>query len=709
MAQMRPLVFAAEGFPQVLDAADLLEVGGPAGGFRHAGGALGFFGVAGFTAPPRIGGDFIDSLDQLIRALGGEGLILDQRLADWPLKVAGFRQFQAVGPYSTGRLIVGSSGGWTALDLPADQPDVLQVPARVNGRLAYAPVISRGPSAPLRPANGSLWFDTSTPGRVRIRIRSGGAWVDALPDALGGMAQAGHPGNQGLLVGGAGTAWMPLAAGARGESLIIDGSGNLDWEPIVYVGVAPPWPDGTSGRATRNGAIWADPSANAEALGFWDDNTRQWKRGYVNAPVLDRLAELRDQYLDGDLLVYGGGQMQRLPAGAEGQSLRLRAGMPKWESFLTVGANAPAAPTPGTLWVDSRVSRLKAWDGWAWVSLEADVWSDANVSGQALRPGQAVYLETGYKLADGRAVSERHFGGLVVAPAAVGAQVSVAFGGILTLTTAEWDGAIDPADVRARAGLNPGSDYWISSTTPGAITTSPASGAPIGTALDDTSLYLLPAEWGASRSSGGRWLSASVSPTLASRIQSGDLLAWNGTQLDRATVINGNQIALVLRTSSQLVDPLNGAVVAPGTAGAVAAWPTTSRLRSGPPLLIDGEMQLGTSPQDPAIFWRLSDGSTARLSRQDMARTYDLGALDLASDPAAAQVALTGSDGSTQQVVLRGADGIEVTCSNAGTLVISGAALVASFNKDIDGGRFSPLGVALIPGPPVIDAGKFTP
>lgn len=686
MVSLRPLVLDPAGYPRVVADEDVLILGGPKGGIRHVGGSLSFFGGPAINRPGVLDGDFIRTIDQLIFTLAGAGLVMDWRPADWQMQTASLGQMAKVNPFVTGRLIVGSPGGWTALDLPAQQSGVLQVPARVGDVLAYAPVATWSKDEPLRPAPGCIWFDQSG-GRTQLKVWDGGAWQQGLPAALAGLAAAGMPGAGDVLVGGA-AGWQGLPAGQPGMVLTIDVSGQPSYEALVYVGTNPPWPDGDQ-AVRRDGALWADPSLNAEMLGFWDEGHKAWRRGYVNSPVLDQLAELRDDFLEGDSLFWGNNAMQRLAIGAEGDVLRSRSGVPVWAPLITVSPAPRAAPKSQELWLDQSTGTLRVNDNGRWVSANGTTWRDGNGSGAPLTPGRLVFLESGWKLATPAALKAGRLRGVVVLAGAAGSPVEATCSGLVSLPAADWSTAIDPADAtKPGTGLNPGISYWLSNAGSGLLTADDASGVLVGMALNGNTLFLA-GGGGPGAASGGEWFLSALDSSWPSGLQVEDLLAWSGTEFKKATTINGSKVELKLRADGTLVDETTGVVQPAGTPGAVAKAPTQTGLLGGTGYLARGEVQVGTAPEDPALFWLLDDGSTMKLSPQDMAKRYGLVATDLTTDQDAAILELVDTSGKSSKVILRGADGIEVTRTNAGTLVVSGSGLALRLNEGVDGGRFS--------------------
>lgn len=712
----RPLVLdPARGVPAVLGEGSVLEVGGTngsVGGFRHTNGFLGFYGRIGLQHVPQLHGNDFDVLTQLIDSLVELGLFEDHRRANWADRFGSFAQLGDVSPFPAGRLIVGSAGGWTALDLPADLPNELQVPARGHGVLAYTSVVTVGPTAPRRPLPGSIWIDpTATTGARLYVLGTNNVWIDVLGGALGQLQGLGNPGDGDLFIGARGTSgggqWSQLKAGAFGEALTIDALGKPAWAaPALSGPVAPPGPHPI-------GRLWADTAQGSEALAIWDG--AQWLSVPVGSSALSSLAALQPSLLDGDLLSWSGGRLQRIPLGAAGQKLTSRGGAPAWEADLAVSAAAPTGNEQ--LWFDPASHSLRVRDGSEWKSASGQSWTDVNASGARLEPGTAVLLQGGWKLANGAIGGLKRFAGLVLAGADAGNPTAVAYAGVVTLQAAQWAAVIDPADQIGQTGLQPGNDYWLSTTRPGMITRDRRSGVLIGQALTAGSLFIFPrADWGNGASGVGSWFLSALDDCLATALQEGDVLGWGPMgSIDRARWINGDRTPIVIRHSADVVSAATGAITTPNAPGSIGIAPTDTNLVGGTSYLRDGELFVGTAPQDPALFWKLADGTTHKLSGGAGAGSgkskFDLRAVDLASDPDASQIQLVDGTGGRHEVILRGAHGIEVTTTNRGTLVISGEALWMANRPGVDGGRFSPK-PARAPNvastPYSLDAGRFT-
>jgi hypothetical protein len=705
------------GTAEVLAPADTLVVGGEGGGFRHLGGRLAFFNSQGLQTPPRIGGSLIASLDATIRALSATGYAVDERLADWGQLAIILESLAAVGPFVTGRLVVGSTGGWTALDLPAERPGMVQCPARAGGVLAYVPVTSMTAMPPPRPEVGCLWGDVSNgAARIRLRMFDGNAWIDALPQRLLNLQDAIGTAPANALLIGDGERWTPLAPGLRGQILRVDDTG-VGWGDGVRVGTTPPWPNGSL-RPNDNGVIWLDTTPAGEAVAFWNAQARRWVRSIADSEGLSELSTLFPALRDSELLMFESGSLVGLAPGNDGDNLRSRGGSLSWEPTMRVSATRGGVqPVPGhsgDFWLAG--SALFAHDGTSWREVGLDSWEATFGGSSAIGAGTPLMLDSGgWHLGDGAAAGavERSYA-IAMTPADPGATVAACWRGVLTLDQNDWYRALDrDAQALVINGLPVDRELWLSRTEPGRLSVNPASGALVGRSLSASSLLLAGdgQSWarntGAGNATAGTWWDAVLAPDLAARLISGDLLGWTGTSFDIATGIPGDRLAVRLKHSTQLADPVSGGDQPSGTPGAVARPPTVTGLPDGTSELVDGELHLGTSPQDPALFWRLSDGTTTRISRGDLGRTYGLIATDLASDPDAAMIELTDSAGGRQSVVLRGADGLEVTRTNIGTLVVSGAELRSELTR-IDGGRF---GAYRAPGARTsapIDAGDFS-
>jgi len=568
-------------------------------------------------------------------------------------------------------------------------------------------VVTVGDQPPLRPAPGCIWVDTSRPDAPRLRVfREGGSWMDLLAAPLRDLGLAGPAVHGGMLIADRGS-WSVLGPGGAGQALTIGPNGRPVWADFLRFGPKPPWKDHDT--VPHPPTIWVDPAANAERLSWWCPDSRQWQGVYSNSPILDRLAELRAQYREGDLLGFAAGQIQRLGAGRQADRLTMRGGVPVWEPALHISDAAPAGHD-GELWYQADRGVLRVRHAGEWQIANGTIWSDLNASGARLEPGTAVFLNSGgWKRVDASLSGSSQFGGLVVTGGDAGDMVAVAWGGVVTLGPSDWDAVIDPADGQAPGGLNPGRTYYASAGQPGMLSVNPASGLPIGQALDGTSLFLFPQADLGGGSAAARWFLGTLDPCLPHAFDDGDVLGWNGHQFGKAAWINGARTPIAIRHSSRLVDPVTGKPTLPGTPGAQAEAPTDTGLPNGVSFLRDGELFLGTNPADPALWWKLSDGSTYRFAGGGGPGALDFHAEDFATDPDAAQIVLD-AGGRRREVVLRGADGIEVTATNQGTLVISGAALLNRRRPGIDGGRFSPKAAFRpgVTGASALDAGRFT-
>lgn len=706
MPGFRPLVLDSDrGIPQVLEPGEVLEVGGvngTVGGFRHTGGVLAFNNRQGLQRIPELYGRSTDVLTQVVDSLVELGLFEDHRRADWADGFAGLNQVMELGPYCTGRLIVGSRGGWTALDLPAHQPNILQVPARVNSVLAYAPVVTIGATPPLRPAPGCVWIDPATPthgARMRAYVEPG-RWVDIFTGALGDLQDAGLP-DRGALLAGDGASWKKLLGGNFGDALMMGANGLLEWRNAVHAGSTAPL--GTQ----RVGAFWLDTAVGSEALSLWDG--ARWRSIRLDSEVLNGMADLGPQLQDGEMLFWKSGRWQRLRKGNEGERLTWRLGGPLWEPALTAAATPPTARA-GALWLDTTTHTLRIHDQGEWLDATGSIWSDANAAGKRLEPGDPVLLQAGWKLAGAPAAGLERFGGIVVAGSDAGDPTPVQYQGVVTLEAADFERVIDPTERTASIGLQPHNDYYLSQVSPGMLTRDRVKGgAIVGYAITANALFLYP-QTGRDGTDVVRWFQQSLSKCLPTSLQDGDVIGWHDSAIDRARFINGDRTRIIIRHGHDLVDPNTGALVSPGHKKAVAKAPTDSGLINGTPYLDEGELYVSTANDDPALFWKLDNGGVHRLGQREAPHEYSLQAVDLATDQDAAQIQLTDDRGNTREVILRGAHGIEVTCTNRGTLVISGEALWQARLPGIDGGRFSPK-PSFRPsavGPGLLDAGRFT-
>ena len=95
-----------------------------------------------------------------------------------------------------------------------------------------------------------------------------------------------------------------------------------------------------------------------------------------------------------------------------------------------------------------------------------------NDQGSVVPPGSIVYSDTTgtFMLASAQAVNSAAFPiGVASASIGIGASGSIAVNGPVTLTAAQWN-----AITGGSSGLTAGATYWLSQTTPGSLTTSPA-------------------------------------------------------------------------------------------------------------------------------------------------------------------------------------------------------------------------------------------
>ncbi|MCE2836700.1 MAG: hypothetical protein LW834_07030 [Cyanobium sp. 49614_E6] len=678
MALQKPLVFdTSRGVPRVLDPVDGLHLPGD----LKLDGKVGFYGGAP-AVQPTVAGSWAQTLDDLTKALAALGLIVDLRPPGWNTGINSLSSASAVGPYEPGRLIIGSITGWAALDQPAKVPGVIQVPTShaglqeinpANGLLieglAYSPVLSYGPTAPPTPAQAAaLWFDTTT---STLKVFSGSAWQEAAPGQVSQLVatlKTAGPGSLLVADGAGGVTVVSAGVGAAGRSLVVDASGKAFFIELITTGVTPPWANGASafaplpaggGRPTGLGqALWCNPALNAETIGFWDEASHQWKSVYVNNPVLNQLAELRSQLVDGDLLTVSGNAVVRLPLGSPGAALTVDATGVAWHERFSAGTSRPAAAVDGDLWLDHSTDTVWLRENGRWLDVNrVQRYVDVNGSGGAVLPGQAlIHAAPNWRLASSAAAAGS-FVAVALAAAGAGQSVAAAVEGVVALSEAEWSAVIDSAEPHAPGtGLSPGRTYYVSSLTPGLLTTKPSGGAdmPIGTALSGTQLLLrhgMPP---------GVTIPARVNIGVTPPAGSVGAL-WYSSQNGSLYVFYDDG------TSQQWVSVGGGSIAAAGLPAALAAG-----------------------------------GGGGRIGQREVA---DLAAIDWVSDPLAAAIQITYSDGSTDSMRIRGAGGTTVTMADSHTLVI-----------DAGGGKQVPSSGASGPGggggtggmPAVIDGGNFT-
>lgn len=653
MALKTPLIWdSSRNVARQLEAADGLQLSGGLG----VDGPLGFYGQVPVTARPLIGGSWGTSLTQALEALIDYGLLGDGRPQGWGSGLDQVISLGELGAYETGRLIVGSTAGWTNLDQPAREVGVIQVPAAYAGqaeslpsggvmrRLAYTPVLSYGlqPPAPL-PMAGALWFDSAA---RRLRVWSGSAWEgvnSAGLDAIQAVLEQADNGRLLVSDGSGGVlALEPAAGDVAGLVPMADATGAISLARLLTVGTAPPWENGTSafGTAPNGGdrpsglhhALWFSTAANAERLNVWDEASLQWKGVPLNNPLLQRLADLRGTIADGDLLAYLGGQLQRLPLGSPGQSLTVVGGAPVWRDRFSSSATPPLNPEEGDLWLDASDGLWVRADG-AWRDLQQTFRFEAvNGSGGTVQPGTAMVHDGAQWRLAGSFTARDAAVGLALGTAFAGMPVSVGVGGVVVLTAAQWSAVIDGAEPHAPfSGLMAGRSYYVSDTTAGMLTTQPALGRelPVGLALSSTHLLVRPpAPLSARSASAGLEQHQPVNPRPGQ-------LWWD-------------------RSSSTLL------LYIPAAGGGLGTWE---------PAAI-GEGGGGTPEPQPVSMTAVE-------------------AMSWNTDPAAAAIRFTFSDGSTQSIRLRGAGGASVTMSDNRTLVLDAGGSNSGGIREIDGGRFS--------------------
>lgn len=659
MPFLTPLVFdASRGVNRQLAAGEGLRLDGPLQLME----GVGFYGVTPLAHQPTVNGPWGQTVDELISALSLMGLIADNRPAGWTAAINGITALSNVGPYEPGRLIIGSISGWMQLDQPAAVPGVIQVPTSHAGptetnpltglpmqQLAYSPILSFGATPPpSTPLPGALWFDST---QHALKVFNGTGWEAALPAnlaALGGQLSAAAAGAL-LRADGAGGVSLLAPAAGRGQVVMFDGGRIAQAVDLITVGAAAPWADGVSCYSPASGgggrpggihqAIWCDSSTNSESINFWDEVARQWKGVAVNNPVLDQLAELRGQLVDGDLLTVSGNRVVRLAGGAPGSSLTMNgSGLPQWHQRFTGGTAEPAGALDGDVWVEDSTEVVRLRQGGRWVALNSiDRFADSNGAGGAVAAGTLLSHQGGqWQRASSHGAAGQLLG-IALEDAAAGAPLSAAVGGVVSLSAAQWSQAIDNAEPHAPGtGLAAGRDYFLSSLSDGKLTTRPADhlAVPVGTALSPTHLLLrlmTPAGAGPA----ARVISAAVAPP-----GSEGLLWWSpATQ----------QLSVYEEATT------------PGGSG---QW-----LPVMPPPAGGGGTGGGGGAVSPAAITAVE-------------------AIDWLPDPLTAALRFSFSDGSTSTVRLRGAGGTVVTMADNHTLVID-----AGSRTPPPGGGVVPAGV----------------
>lgn len=124
------------------------------------------------------------------------------------------------------------------------------------------------------------------------------------------------------------------------------------------------------------------------------------------------------------------------------------------------------------------------------------VFSQPNGSGAAIIPGEILTPLTGASAgtlgkASSAALQIGSMCGVATINVAIGAIAFCQWGGLLGLSTAQWDAAILDSST---TGLTPGAYYYASATAGKMTKTAPGSGvdAPIGLAISATTLLILP-------------------------------------------------------------------------------------------------------------------------------------------------------------------------------------------------------------------------
>lgn len=654
MALKTPLIWdEARNVARQLESADGLQLGGGLG----VSGPLGFYGETPVTTRPGINGDWGTTLTQALDALVAFGLLDDGRPESWGMGLDQVINLGELGAYETGRIIVGSTAGWTNLDMPAREPGVIQVPTAYAGeaepqptggirrRLAYSPVLSYGVLPPTAvPMIGALWFDSAA---RRLKVWSGTAWEAVNPPGLDSIQAALDQADYGRLLISDGVGGVlvldPTPGDVAGLVPMANAAGGMELARLLTVSTAAPWANGTSafGGPPNGGgrgpglhhALWFNPAANAERLSVWDEASQLWKGVPLNSPLLQRLADLRSTIASGDLLAFLGSQLERLPVGTNGQSLTAVNGEPVWRSRFTSGVSAPVNPVEGDLWLDGSDGLwLRTASGWR--DLQQTVrFQAANASGGTVLPGTAlVHTGAQWELA-GPATARDALVGTALASAFAGAPVSAGVSGVVSLSAAQWSAVIDSAEAHVPgSGLIPGRSYFVSELTAGMLTTQPAAGRelPVGLALSNTHLLLRPAAPLSARTARAGLEEHQPTSPLPGQF-------WWDPSLEALMIF------------------------IPGQGGAPGSW-------------------------EPAVT---GDGGGGGVPAPLLVSLTSVEAVSWATDPIAAALRFTLSDGSTTSIRLRGAGGASVTMSDNRTLVLDAGGSNSGGIREIDGGRFS--------------------
>ena len=629
MALHKPLVFdSGRGVPRALESADVLYLPGD----LLVDGFVGFYGNTPAPKQP-VGGDWAVTLDQLVNGLALLGLISDERSSGWDSGLAGLGDLTAIGSYEPGRLIIGSTTGWTQLDQPAMVPGVIQVPTAhaglreinpANGlpvqTLAYSPILSYGAkSPPTTPQVASLWFDTAN---HELKIFTGIEWEPVASEQLQQLTAVIAAAERGSLLmanGSGGIEALVPGPGGPGRVLMLDDTQQGHYVNLVTVATSAPWADGASafGSLPNGGrpagvdqAIWCNPATNAETIGFWDEAAHRWKTAYVGNPVLNQLAELRGAIANGDLFTVTDNKVVALPIGVPGDSLTVDNGQPVWRARVTQGQTPPSCALDGDLWLDESSGALYIRVGEEWIDLnKLDRYTLLNGTGGAVEPGTVLMASPPNWLLAGPPTPTGSVIAIALESVCPGAQLAAAIGGVVSLTAAQWSAVIDNAEPHAPGtGLSPGRDYYVSSLALGQMTTKPTGcyGVQVGTALSST-----------------------------------DLLLRDGP------------MAKALINTRAFVGP----AAPPGCSGELWWSDETSQLS-----VYSGETAqwnpVVPGPIEPPIT-----GPTGVVVR-------DLEAIDWIPDPLAAAIQIVYSDGTLGTLRFRGAGGAVVTMSDSQTLVI---------------------------------------
>lgn len=197
----QPLVFDSDrGVPRPARADEPLAVGA-----LTVAGGVGQFGQSPPATPTALPGDWGATLQAVIQQLLASGAATDSRDRDWSDGLGAAVALSRLGPYQSGRIIIGSSQGWTVLDQPAAASGRLRALVARSGAveqvapgvsaasLGYADVVAYGAQAPAAAVDGTLWFSEVPEQGVQVRSPAGWRRLENLlrdaSTALPGLAR----------------------------------------------------------------------------------------------------------------------------------------------------------------------------------------------------------------------------------------------------------------------------------------------------------------------------------------------------------------------------------------------------------------------------------------------------------------------------------------------------------------------------------------